>query len=125
MREKVNRPPRYPIHIALRYRPEGESEWREGKTNNFGRTGVLFWTHELIKPDTQVEMTFQLPALVEGEPAARAVCEGRIKRVTGSSALASQLSYALAITKYKIVRGQNVPIPKTRSAKKQARAEMG
>lgn len=124
MREKANRPPRYPVHIALSYRPVGESEWREGKTNNFSRTGVLFWTHELIKPDTQVEMTFQLPPLLEGEPAARVVCEGRVKRVTGSSALANQLSYVVAITKYKIVRSQSPPKRKTRGSRKEAGAEM-
>ncbi len=123
MREKVNRPPRYPIHIALRYRPAGESEWREGKTDNFGRTGVLFEAGELIKPDTQVEMTFRLPTLVEGEPAARVVCEGRVNRVAGSSALPSQLSYAVAITKYEIVRGQDAPLRETTGTKKEPGTE--
>ncbi len=104
-RERASRPRRYPVHIGICYRPLGEKRWRRGKTDNFCRTGMMFWTNETIKLDTHVEMSFQLPAYIEGKSGASVICEGNVKRVVGSS---GHLSYAVAITKYKIVRGPKV-----------------
>ena len=75
------RAPRYRLHIPLRYRPSGDPQWREGRTENISRSGVLFRTDHLMPLQTPIEMLLALPAEVGGgEEAATVICRGRIVR---------------------------------------------
>jgi hypothetical protein len=75
------RAPRYPLRIPLRYRPSGDQQWREGRTENISRSGVLFRTDHLMPLQTPIEMLLALPAEVGGgEDAATVICRGRIVR---------------------------------------------
>jgi hypothetical protein len=104
MREKVNRAHRYPIDIAVSYRPTGETQWREGKTENFAYSGLLLRSRELLKAGTKIELKLQLPAFIIGESAAWIVCEGKIMRLQAGSQPEGEFSYAVGISQYEIVR---------------------
>jgi hypothetical protein len=43
----------------LRYRLEGQDEWRPGETINMSESGVLFSANEMLEVDDRVEITFQ------------------------------------------------------------------
>jgi hypothetical protein len=55
-----------------------------------------------MKPDTDLEMAFQLPRLIAGKPAAWVVCKGRILRLSSSREPECQFSYVVGITRYAI-----------------------
>jgi hypothetical protein len=75
------RAPRYRLRIPLRYRSAGESQWREGRTENISRSGVLFRADRLMPPQTRIEIVLALPAEVGGgDDAATVICRGRIVR---------------------------------------------
>ena len=75
------RAPRYPLRITLRYRQAGDPQWREGRTENISRSGVLFRTDHLMPLQTPIEMLLALPAeVVGGEDAATVICRGRVVR---------------------------------------------
>jgi hypothetical protein len=74
------RAPRYRLRIPLRYRSTGDDEWRDGRTENISRSGVLFRTDRLMPPQTRIEMLLALPAELGGDAAATVICRGRIVR---------------------------------------------
>jgi hypothetical protein len=74
------RAPRYRLQIPLRYRSTGDDEWRDGRTENISRSGVLFRTDRLMPPQTRIEMLLALPAELGGDEAATVICRGRIVR---------------------------------------------
>jgi hypothetical protein len=74
------RAPRYRLQIPLRYRSTGDDEWRDGRTENISRSGVLFRTDRLMPPQTRIEMLLALPAELGGDAAATVICRGRIVR---------------------------------------------
>src|SRR6185436_1176121 len=62
----VPRAARYTIEIPMRYRPAGESQWREAKTENISRSGVLFRTSHIEPLQVSIEMLLALPVEVGG-----------------------------------------------------------
>jgi hypothetical protein len=73
------RAPRYRLQIPLRYRSTGDDEWRDGRTENISRSGVLFRTDRLMPPQTRIEMLLAFPAELGGDEAT-VICRGRIVR---------------------------------------------
>ena len=71
---------RYDLHIPLKYRPVGESQWREATTENISRSGVLFRADEKISPKTQLEFNLVLPVGPAGPAPAEVVCRGEVVR---------------------------------------------
>jgi hypothetical protein len=65
--------------MPIRYRLRGEEAWREGRTQNVSRSGVLFHTHEPLKPCTPVELHFRL-VLDSGDLGAEVSCTAEIVR---------------------------------------------
>ena len=49
------------LRLPVRYRVVGATDWREGKTENISRSGVLFLADDLIAVDSEVELSFTLP----------------------------------------------------------------
>jgi hypothetical protein len=75
------RAPRYRIRIPLRYRSYGDAEWREGRTENISRSGVLFRADHLMPLQTPIEMLLALPAeMGGGDETATVICRGRVVR---------------------------------------------
>jgi PAS domain S-box-containing protein len=87
-RAKVSpfRAPRFNLHLPLRYRMVGESNWREGTTENISRSGMLFHAEEAVSPSAQLEINLVLPAEIAGLASAEVVCRGEVVRtVEGDS----------------------------------------
>jgi PilZ domain len=50
---------RHELHIPLRYRLEGQTDWSKGEAINMSESGLLFSSDELLEIDTKVQITFQ------------------------------------------------------------------
>jgi len=80
----IPRAPRYQIEISLRYRPIGETIWRDGQSENVSRTGVLFRPERGLSLRTHVELLLEMPAELAAAAGVH-VRRGRIVRSTGPS----------------------------------------
>jgi hypothetical protein len=104
------RAPRYRLRIPLRYRSAGDSQWRDGRTENISRSGVLFRTDRLMPPQTRIEIVLALPAEVGGgDEAATVICRGRIVRTevrAGDADDDEGLVVAATIAGYRIAHSQ-------------------
>jgi hypothetical protein len=81
---RVERAPRFQVHLPLWYRPHGGLEWIESKTENISRTGVLLQVELPLKPKTLIEMNLTLPVEVTGKIELNVVCWARVVRATES-----------------------------------------
>ena len=75
----VSRAQRFEIRVLMRYRPSGATDWREGRTENISRSGVLFRTDQPISIRTRLEFLMALPEEFGGG-AAPVICRGRVVR---------------------------------------------
>jgi hypothetical protein len=75
------RSPRYRLRVPIRYRPEGESDWIAGVTENISRTGILLRGGRALPLDTSFEILFFLSS----EAGSEILREGRVVRVVGAS----------------------------------------
>lgn len=106
------RAPRYRLQIPLRYRSTSEQEWREGRTVNISRSGVLFRTDHLMPLQTPIEMLLALPAEVGGgEDAATVICRGRVVRTIPAGGIdtdadAGRPAVAVTIAGYRLAHSQ-------------------
>lgn len=104
MKRDAGRAQRYALHLPLRYRPVGAAEWREGRIENISRSGVLFWTDQVLEVDTRLEMSFALPVV---HTAPWVVCRGRIVRTVPPTGQRAPSGLAATISTYRFVRGKN------------------
>lgn len=101
---KTKRARRYCIEMPFLFRRSGENEWREGKTTNISRSGVLFAASEPLEQDTAIEMRFSLPLDIWGQPAARVACSGHIVRTLPTPDINGVALLVATIARYRIVR---------------------
>jgi hypothetical protein len=66
--------------LPLRYRVTGTLLWMEGTVENISRSGVLFRCQQPLGRGQHVEMIFEMPAEISGQPHSRVVCSGRVAR---------------------------------------------
>ncbi len=107
----VRRAPRFLIQIPLRYRPSGETAWRQGQTRNISRSGLLFQVEQLLGVDTPLEITFVLPGEVGGKGGAEVFCEGQVVRAALSSAKDAPVNLAARILAYGFMRSEGEEVP--------------
>jgi hypothetical protein len=75
------REPRRILQVPVRYRPEGDEAWRDGRSENISRSGVLFRADSFVSPETLIEILLTLGGEVgEGSPGTL-VCLGRVVRI--------------------------------------------
>jgi len=55
----AKRAPRHDLRLPMRYRCEGEADWRSGETINISQSGLLFSSNEMLEIDARIEITFQ------------------------------------------------------------------
>jgi hypothetical protein len=92
------------LRLPVRYRLVGAADWREGKTENISRSGILFLADDLIAVDSEVELSFTLP---EDVGPASILCRGRVVRtVVAKGAQGWRPALAAAISDYGFVPGQ-------------------
>src|ERR1700751_5387778 len=53
---------RFQLHLPLRYRRLGETQWHVGKTENTSRSGLLLQSDDVLQPNAQLEINLVLPA---------------------------------------------------------------
>ena len=95
---------RFLIQTRLRYRVKREVTWREGRTENISRSGVLFRGEFLVEPTTEIEMSMALPAGIFGDGDVEAVCRGTVVRTVPPGGVGSMLGLATTISYYRLVR---------------------
>jgi hypothetical protein len=94
---------RYAVDVPLRYRRAGDVAWRDGRTVNASRTGVLFQTAgEEFDEGTAIELQLVLPGTTKD---AKVHCRGSVVRC---ERCASQLRIAATIDAYRF-GGENGP----------------
>jgi hypothetical protein len=94
----------FSIQTRLRYRVKRERTWREGKTENMSRSGLLFRGEFVVKPTTQIEISMVLPSGILGDGAAEVVCRGTVVRTVPPASAGSPPGLATTISHYRLVR---------------------
>jgi hypothetical protein len=95
---------RFSIQTRLRYRVKRERTWREGKTENISRSGLLFRGEVFVKPATQIEMSMVLPSGILGDGAVEVIFRGTVVRTVPPASADSMLGLATTISHYRLVR---------------------
>ena len=106
-REEVRRAPRFTLRIPLRYRAPGEPIWRDGRTENISRSGVLFRTESAMPPLTVIEMLMALPIGAADGDSATVICRGRIVRTEPGTRDDPQPAVAATISAYRLAHTQD------------------
>ena len=94
------RAPRFPLHLAVRYRKVGAGDWRVGRTENISRSGVLVRTDDPLEVDGPVELRLEMPIIPAHEEPAEIWCRGRVVRTVTSVDASRSAAYAVAIEEY-------------------------
>jgi hypothetical protein len=95
------RAPRFPLHLAVRYRAIGNVEWRHAKTENISSSGVLLQGPFSLLPDTPVE--FMLALAPTTGPRTEISCRGRVVRTVDPRDRRKQPGFAVAIEQYDFI----------------------
>ncbi len=97
---------RFPLRAPVLYRKKSEKNWTKGQIENISHSGVLFQAPEPLNLDTVLQLTFALPALIEGEGGATVFCVGRIVRTILPAASDESPSIAVKILNYELKRAE-------------------
>jgi PilZ domain-containing protein len=93
------RAPRFPLHLAVRYRQVGAGDWCVGRTENISRSGVLVRTDEPVDVDVPIELRLEMPIIPAHQEPAEIWCRGRVVRTVAAVDRPST-AYAVAIEEY-------------------------
>ena len=99
----VPRARRLSIRTPIFYRQSGHSQFHLGMIQNISESGVLLECHRPVPEDAKLEMIFEMPQEITGQPNRRVLCQGEVVR----SALAKSAVplVAVAISGYSFLRG--------------------
>jgi hypothetical protein len=99
---------RFVIHIPVKFRPSGATDWREGRTENISRSGVLFRADYLMPLQTPIEFLMALPDEIGA--GATVVCRGRVVRTEPPNPDDPRPAVAATIAGYRITHSQVDPV---------------
>jgi PAS domain S-box-containing protein len=100
---------RFQLHLPLRYRRLGETQWHIGTTENISRSGLLFHTDTLLQPNSQLEINLVLPAEIAGLTGTEVVCRGEVVRTIERQGESVSPALAARILQYHFQHG---PLPR-------------
>jgi PAS domain S-box-containing protein len=100
---------RFQLHLPLRYRRLGETQWHVGTTENISRSGLLFHTDDLLQPNSQLEINLVLPAEIAGLSGTEVVCRGEVVRTIERQGESVSPALAARILQYHFQHG---PLPR-------------
>jgi PAS domain S-box-containing protein len=100
---------RFQLHLPLRYRRLGESQWHVGTTENISRSGLLFRSDDVLQPNSQLEINLVLPAEIAGLSGTEVVCRGEVVRTVEGKGEALSPALAARILQYHFQHG---PLPR-------------
>src|SRR5208282_4168343 len=95
---------RFELSIALRYRVNGDTQWRKGTTRNISCSGVLFQGENWADPSTPLEISLVLPKESTGGSAAEVVCQATVTRSEPCASNGRGTIIAIKISRYRFVR---------------------
>jgi hypothetical protein len=84
-RTRSARATRHPLKVPLRFRPAGDPAWRDGRSENISRSGVLFRSERFVVPETEIEVLLTLGGELGREEAGTLLCRGRVVRIEAGS----------------------------------------
>ena len=105
----ASRAQRFQLHLPLRYRRLGESQWHVGTTENISRSGLLFQADESLQPSSQLEINLVLPAEIAGLSGTEVVCRGEVVRTVERKGETLSPALAARILQYHFQHG---PLPR-------------
>jgi PAS domain S-box-containing protein len=100
---------RFQLHLPLRYRRLGESQWHVGTTENISRSGLLFQADDVLQPNSQLEINLVLPAEIAGLSGTEVVCRGEVVRTVDRPGTTVSPALAARILQYHFQHG---PLPR-------------
>jgi len=100
---------RFQLHLPLRYRRLGETQWHVGTTENISRSGLLFRSDDVLQPNSQLEINLVLPAEIAGLSGTEVVCRGEVVRTVERKGEAVSPALAARILQYHFQHG---PLPR-------------
>lgn len=96
---------RFALHLPVRYRMAGESEWHAGTTENISRSGAAIRGENPIAPARAVEVAILLPSI--GSNAGGCLRgEGQVVRSLAPSSQMGGSVFAVAVARYRLDRGE-------------------
>lgn len=98
---------RFALELPVRYRPVGEAEWLDGKTENISHSGVLFHAEKSLGIDTPIEIKIALPVATPAGAGSEVICRARIVR-TETREAEPPAALAAAFSECQLVRD---PVP--------------
>ena len=100
---------RFQLHLPLRYRRLGETQWHVGTTENISRSGLLFQAADALQPNAQLEINLVLPAEIAGLSGTEVVCRGEVVRTVDRRGGGVNPALAARILQYHFQHG---PLPR-------------
>jgi len=100
---------RFSLHLPLKYRRLGETQWHVGTTENISRSGVLFQADDVLQPNSVLEINLVLPAEIAGLSGTEVVCRGEVVRTVDRKGPAVSPALAARILQYHFQHG---PLPR-------------
>jgi DNA-binding response OmpR family regulator len=100
---------RFQLHLPLRYRRLGETQWHVGTTENISRSGLLFRGDDVLQPNSQVEINLVLPTEIAGLSGTEVVCRGEVVRTVNPKGETVSPALAARILQYHFQHG---PLPR-------------
>ena len=100
---------RFQLHLPLRYRRLGETQWHVGTTENISRSGLLFQADDALQPNAQLEINLVLPAEIAGLSGTEVVCRGEVVRTVERNGQTVSPALAARILQYHFQHG---PLPR-------------
>jgi PAS domain S-box-containing protein len=100
---------RFALHLPLRYRRLGETQWHVGTTENISRSGLLFQADDVLQPNSVLEINLVLPAEIAGLSGTEVVCRGEVVRTVDRQGPTLSPALAARILQYHFQHG---PLPR-------------
>ena len=104
--ETPQRAKRFPVSMPLRYRDPQTRQWKEARTENVSRTGVLFWSDGEFEPTTKFDVRLSIPPAFRVGDYAEILCKCEVVRTEPASAASISPAVAAVIHRYRFRRKQ-------------------
>jgi hypothetical protein len=109
---------RLKLNIPVRYRGKNLSTWYEGAIQNISQSGVLFHGPQQLPANALIEMIFEMPEAISGQPNCAVLCQARMIRVKDAiDNTEDAFGLAASILDYKLLRqhSEGRPQPSSRT----------
>jgi PilZ domain len=82
LRQHIPRAQRLTVRKPIFYRQVGQSQYHLAMLENISESGILLECHSQIPEGTNLEMIFEMPEEITGQPNTTVLCRGEVVRST-------------------------------------------